>query len=394
MAIILTEFTKIVVIILVRGARMKNKYRKVRRCMVILSSILLICILILGGIFVANSSGRPKPFLDENGKLLKDSISEKIFVTINGIRQGMFIKSKNRENPVLLFLHGGPGMPEYGVSRQYPNVLENLFTVCWWEQRGAGLSYSSSIPIETMNFDQLILDTLEVTQYLRKRFSQEKIYLMAHSGGSFIGLQVVAKAPELYKAYIAMSQITNQLESEKLAYQYMVDQFQKLGDKKMLHQFEKYPITDINTPSYYEMRDAPMHQLGIGTTHKMRSVIRGVVLPIMQNQEYTMTEKINIWRGKFFSTRTANLWGKLVEIDLTKRIESIRCPVYFFDGVFDYTVSYTLAKNYFKNLKAPLKGFYTFDQSAHSPLFEEPEKMETILKEDVLKGSNKLADLR
>lgn len=348
--------------------------------------ILLICILIPAMIIFFSGSGKPIPFTDENGDMLKASISEKIFVSINGVEQGMFIKGKDKTKPVLLFLHGGPGMPEYAVSRKYPLVLENYFTVCWWEQRGAGLSYNNDIPLETMTFEQLISDVIEVTNYLRNRFKQKKIYLMAHSGGTFIGIQAAAKAPELFYAYIGMSQITNQYESEKIAYNFMVREFNKSDDKKMLRKFEKYPVTEINTPAYYVMRDAPMHKLGIGTTHKMKSVISGVFWPVMLNREYAFSEKINIWRGKSFTTNTAGLWQKLVVTDVTKKVQRLEIPVYLFHGVYDYTTSYTLAKEYFDKLETPQKSFYTFEHSAHSPLFEEPVRMQKILSEDVLKN--------
>ena len=107
--------------------------------MIILLSVLLFCTLIISGTILAYSLGKPVPFLSENGKLIPGSISEKIWVNINGVEQGMFIKGKDQSKPVLLFLHGGPGMPEYAISREYPLVLEDHFTVCWWEQRGAGL---------------------------------------------------------------------------------------------------------------------------------------------------------------------------------------------------------------------------------------------------------------
>jgi pimeloyl-ACP methyl ester carboxylesterase len=160
--------------------------------------------------------GRPKPLLDESGRPLRSSISEKAFVDINGVRQGMFIQSKDARHPVLLCLHGG--LPEYFLTERYPTGLENDFTVAWWEQRGAGLSYSSDIPPETMTLQQFIADTLSVTSYLRNRFDKEKVHLMAHSGGTFIGLQAAARAPELYYAYIGMAQTVNQLQSERLAY--------------------------------------------------------------------------------------------------------------------------------------------------------------------------------
>ncbi|MDD4713202.1 MAG: alpha/beta hydrolase [Bacteroidales bacterium] len=367
---------------------------KGKQMMFIIFIILLACIVIPFVMLTAHSPGKPKPFTDGNGTPLPGSISEKIHVDINGIRQGMFIKGKDATKPVLLFLHGGPGFPEYAISYKYPVVLENNFVVCWWEQRGAGLSYCSDIPIESMTFDQLISDVLEVTKYLRKRFGQDKIYLMAHSGGTFIGIQAAARAPEFYKAYIAVSQMSYQLESEKLAYKYMIEQFTKLGDKKMLQKFEKYSINDINTPSYYTMRDAPMHKLGIGTTHQMKSVISGVFWPVMLNKEYTLYEKINIWRGKSFTTKTAHLWSDIALTDLTKKVQKLDIPVYFFHGIYDFTISYLLSKDYFGKLQAPIKGFYIFKQSAHSPLFEEPAKIQEILQKDILTGTNSLADIK
>lgn len=358
----------------------------------VLALSILMCLVIFTIALIIISPGKPKPFLDETGKMIIGSVSEKCFVEINGTRQGMFISGVDSTKPVLLFVHGGPGVPEYVISRNYPIVLEKYFTVCWWDQRGAGLSYSSDIPLETLNFDQFILDAKEVTNYLRKRYNKDKIYLMAHSGGTVFAIQLAAKYPELYHAYLAVSQITNQQESEKLAYNYMVEQFAKAGDKKMLKRFERYTVDCINTPSYYVMRDAPMHKLGIGTTHKMHSVITGVFIPVNMASEYTLSEKINFWRGKVMNTNQANLWAKLVATDIPSMIKKLELPVYFFNGYYDYTTSCTLAKAYFDKLNAPLKAFYTFENSAHSPIFEEPELMQEILLNDVLKGRNFLDD--
>ncbi len=363
--------------------------------MVMMLSILLICILILiGTLLVWSYPGKPQPFLDKNGRPLPGSISEKIWVNINGLAQGMFIKSKNETNPVLLFVHGGPGMPEYWLTRRYPTGLENYFTVCWWDQRGSGLSYSPTIPPETMTYEQLIADTIEVTNYLRQRFGKEKIYLMAHSGGSFFGLQVAARAPELYHAYLGMAQMTYQLASERLAYDYALEQYKKNGNTKMVRKLEAAPPTmTVPLPAAYDaLRDEYMHTLGIGTTRDMKSIITGVFLPSWQSPEFTLNEKIKLWRGKFFSMRL--LRNHAFATDLTQQVTELHLPVYFFHGRYDYTCCYSLAKAYFEQLKAPLKGFYTFEQSAHTPLFEEPEQMQKILQEDVLRGATNLADAR
>jgi pimeloyl-ACP methyl ester carboxylesterase len=366
--------------------------RKTRRIMLIIISMLLACILILVGVLQFWSyPGKPIPFLDENGSPLAGSISEKIHVNINYVEQGMFIKSKDATNPVLLYLHGG--MPDYFLTERYPTGFENDFTVVWWEQRGSGLSYSADIPPETMTLEQMISDTLEVTNYLRHRFGKEKIYLMGHSGGTFIGIQAAARAPELYYAYIGVAQMSYQLKSERLAYEYMLQQFKENGNTQMVQKLEAAPVTmtDGMPHAYLVVRDPAMHSLGVGTTRDMNSIITGLFLPSLQSPDYTLSEKVNTWRGKAVSG-VALLWDEMLTTDLSKEVTELELPVYFFSGIYDYTVNYDLSKDYFEKIQAPVKGFYTFEQSAHSPIFEEPEKSQKILQEDVLAGANNLAD--
>jgi pimeloyl-ACP methyl ester carboxylesterase len=297
----------------------------------------------------------------------------------------MFIKGKDLENPVLLYLHGG--MPDYFLTEKYPTGLEDDFTVVWWERRGCGISYNPDIPAESMTLDQMISDALKVTNYLRQRFGKEKIYLMGHSGGTFIGIQAAARAPELYYAYIGVAQMSYQLKSEKLAYDYMLQQFKKNGDKEMVRKLEAAPVTMTGgTPdAYLALRDPAMHPLGIGTTHDMDSHITGVFLPSWQSRDYTLMEKLNTWRAKAKSG-VGLLWDDMITTDLSKEVTTFDLPVYFFSGIYDYTVNYTLAKEYFEKIQAPVKGFYTFERSAHSPIFEEPEKVQKNLREDVLAG--------
>jgi pimeloyl-ACP methyl ester carboxylesterase len=356
-----------------------------------LLSVLSACLLGLVGLLLRWSPGKPKPFVDKDGRPLAGSISEKTFVDINGAEQGMFIKGKDATNPVLLYLHGG--MPDYFLTRRYPTGLEDHFTVCWWEQRGSGLSYGADLPPETMTLEQFVSDTLEVTDYLRDRFEKEKVFLMGHSGGTFIGIQAAARAPESYYAYIGVAQMSNQLESERRAYEYMLRRFREEGNEDVVEELEAAPVTARGgTPEgYLDLRDKGMHSLGVGTTHDMDSVVTGLFLPSLRFPEYTLTEKINLWRAKF-SSGVSILWDKAIATDLSQELLELDVPVYFFHGIHDYTVNYALAKEYFEELEAPLKGFYTFEHSAHSPMFEEPEKARRVLREDVLAGTNGLAD--
>jgi pimeloyl-ACP methyl ester carboxylesterase len=357
---------------------------------VFLATVLAILLILVGALLVL-SPGTPAPVVDENGKTVPGSLSEKVFIDVNGVREGMFIQSKNPANPVLLYLHGG--MPDFFLTQRYPTGLENDFTVVWWEQRGSGISYSADIPRETLTEDQMIADTLTVTNDLRRRFGKDKIYLMGHSGGTFIGIQAAVRAPDLFYAYIGQSQMVDQLESERLAYEYMLAQYKANGNAGMLRKLEAAPVTRAGgTPAaYLAVRDEAMHSLGIGTTRDMDSVVTGIFLPSWLSRDYTLAEKFNLWRGKANSGVSA-LWSAMTTTDLSAKTPELAIPMYFLHGVNDYTCSYPLAKAYFDKLKAPVKGFYTFENSAHSPMFEEPQKVQQILREDVLRGTNRLAD--
>ena len=375
---------------------MNDKIRggKKRKVWLILS-IVVLCIAIGMFIIIPPSFGKLPLFYDDNGNVISDSISEKTFIDVEGTKLGMLIMGKDESKPVLLFLGGGPGIPEYLLEHEYPTKLANEFVVCYLEYRGTSISYDSDMTAESMTTEQYLTDVVAVTEYLKKRFNQEKIYLMGHSFGTFIGIQVAYQYPELYHAYIAMSQLTNQTESEKIAYEYMLEQYRILGNSKMADKFEKYPIltSDEAYQKYFasSLRDNAMHDLGIGTTRSMKSVMKGIFLPSLKCPVYTQLERINIWRSKGFIS-TSPVAIERMQFNAFDKIPSLSIPVFFLGGKYDYTCSYILQKQYYDSLNAPLKGFYTFEKSAHSPLFEEPEKAVEILKKDVLEGRNALSD--
>lgn len=367
-------------------------YKSSHFMIVLLSAILLLTIVVFALLW-SWSPGKAKPFLDKNGKPLTGSIAEKSFIEINNSKQGLFIKGKDVTKPVLLYVHGG--IPDYFLTQKYPTGFEDEFVVVWWEQRGIGLSYQHQKVPETVTSEQLVADVIAMTNYLRQRFDKEKIYMMGHSGGSFSAIQAAAKAPTLYHAYIGVAQMSNQLRSEKRAYDYMLKRFKENGKKKMVQKLEAAPVTVTGgTPvQYLALRDKAMHMLGIGTMHNMHSVITGIFFPSLQFREYTLKEKINLWRSKA-NAGASIVWTTILETDLSETVPELDIPVYFLEGIYDYTCSYEEAKLYFQQLKAPVKGFYIFLESAHSPMFEEPEKVQRILRADVLAGLVNLADYK
>ena len=341
------------------------------------------------------SFGKTTPFRNESGEIIAGSLSEKIKVDINGASLGMFIMAKDDSKPVLLFLGGGPGIPEYLLAHDHPTGLEEDFVVCYLEYRGTSLSYSPDRSAQTMTTDHYITDVVGVTKYLLERFSQDKVYLLGHSFGTYIGLKTASQYPQFYHAYIAMSQISSALASEKAAYRYMLEEYQAAGCSKMVKWFAAYPILDseeafdryLTSP----LRDIAMHDLGVGTMRSMTSVLSGIFFPSLRCRVYTPLERFHIWQGKAFAQTTA-VFAESRQFDAFSNVLALEIPLYFFAGQYDRTVCYSLQRDYYDHVQAPLKGFYTFHDSAHSPLFEEPEKARNILVQDVVAGTAALSD--
>lgn len=345
-----------------------------------------------GIIFCTHSNGTGRVnFIVALFDLGGNTMIDKVFIEINGARQGMFLQSENTENPVLLFLHGGPGSPEIAFTEKCPTGLEKLFTICWWEQRGSGISFNRKIIPQEMTMEQMISDTIAVTQYLCNRFGKKKIYIMGHSWGSFLGVLAAQQSPELFHAYIGIGQVAQQDRSERLAYTYMIDEFSKANNKKRVKRLRKFPIDKGGEISlrYLGVRSIGMNKLGVGVMRSMTSMVDCAAI-VIRYKRYTVWEKFKFLQGSSFSLKC--LWEGEVSMNLIKQVPRLQIPVYIFQGTYDYQVSYVVAKDFFLAIKAPIKGFYTFENSAHSPCFEEPEKMCHILRADVLQNQVKLSD--
>jgi pimeloyl-ACP methyl ester carboxylesterase len=176
----------------------------------------------------------------------------------------------------------------------------------------------------------------------------------------------------------------------------MLEQYTARGNKKMLAELKKYPILDSSDyiiPFFNTItRDQAMHDLGIGTMRNMKSVFKDIFIPVWMCKAYTIREKINIWTSKFSFIKKTKLIDELFAADIPARVPKLEIPVYFFSGKFDLTVNKDLSKAYLEQMQAPVKGFYTFNESAHSPIFEEPQRINEILLKNVINGTTTLAD--
>ncbi len=358
----------------------------------IVSAVLLVAFVLLTMLVIV-SPGKPASCMEMTSP---GSICEKVFIKIGGIEQGMFIRGNDENNPVLLFVHGGPSFSEYFLVEKFPTGLEDHFIVCYWEQRGGGLSFTPEVTPGSLTLEQLASDMKEVTDYLRGRFNKDKVFVLAHSGGTAFAIRAVADSPELFNAYIGMAQVTKQAESEKRAYSYMVDRYTSMNNRRMLAKFNQYPVTVDNSfvlPFFNSvLRDKSMHELGIGTMHNMTSIMSGVFYPVWLCRAYTLRQKFNIWYSKFKFVNKSGLRAQIIGLDLPEELPALEVPVYFLSGRYDLTVNRDLSEEYLEKLVCPVKGFYTFENSAHSPMFEEPGRFLEIVTKDVLNGTTTLAD--
>jgi len=293
-------------------------------------------------------------------------------------------------NTILIFLHGGPSAPMGGMSssRKFDAELIKHFTVVHWDQRGAGKSYNRDIPIDSMTHHRLVEDCNELIDYVRNKFDTEKVFIVGHSAGTVIGIKTAHKYPEKIHAYVGVAQVINEYEKQKISYNFIVQEAEKSGDVKIQN-----AITVIGPPPYdtpekdmekarYIVRyggfihDNPVKQIGVA------------MLNFLTSPEYSLSEGMRTFRNKGLEFTMDAMWEEIRNINLTKEIQSIKVPIYFFEGKYDMITPTVLVENFYNNLDAEKgKKLIIFENSAHVPMLEEKEKYEGLLINVVLKES-------
>jgi pimeloyl-ACP methyl ester carboxylesterase len=327
------------------------------------------------------SPQKTEPFKDTDGSILENSIAELIDIDINGTKQRLLIRGKNINNPVLLHLHGGPGSPDHPFMKRDNFVLEDIFTICYWEQRGSGASYNKNIPVNSMTLGQIVDDGIKVTKYLQNKFNKEKIYIQGHSWGTTVGTSMVQKSPELFYAYFGVGQMANTKLSEQLSYDFTVQEAKKANDKKAIEQLKK-----IGSPPYKSDSDwlnavfverPLMRKYQDAKINRNESLFK-IYKAFIFYPEYSISDKLNALKGDPFSMKY--LWKEAIHINLFKSIPEYKIPIYIFQGKYDKTTATSVSKKYFEFLKAPKKQYFEFEKSAHSPQLEEFKEYRSIIK--------------
>ncbi|MFS0862897.1 alpha/beta fold hydrolase [Fredinandcohnia sp. 179-A 10B2 NHS] len=327
--------------------------------------------------------------IPENGLCSVETIS------LGGIKQTILLQAVDVTKPVLLILHGGPSLPIPGVSSKgydytiVTNTKELIkhFVVVFWDQRGTGKSYHASISNNTMTISQFVSDAVELTDYLRNRFVQEKIFLAAHSWGSTVGLNLVANCPEKYHSYVGLSQIVSWTENDKLSYAWLKNEAVNRRNQKALRELEA-----VGEPPYVES----FEQWGVirkwqqrfntliytGAEHSP-SLFK-LTMDMMKSREYSLKDMYHTFYKGFKLVYSRHFIEELATNNFMDSLKEISIPVTFIHGRHDFHVNGRLVETYYNKLKADKgKRLIWSEKSAHVFHPEDTKQIEQHLIEEL-----------
>jgi proline iminopeptidase len=297
-------------------------------------------------------------------------------VRIGGIDQWASIRGRDRRNPVLLVIHGGPGyvlMPEsWWMSRDW----EEYFTVVHWDQRGAGKTLLINDPAKlapTMTLERSVTDAEEMVVGLRKEFGKHKVFVLAHSAGTYVGLQLATHHPDWLYAYIGVGQMADMPESERRGWAFAMDRARAAGNAEAVRELQSI------APYFAPGHPSPLKDLYL--ERKWVGYFGGVMAYRHDNDadsdlvklspDYSREALRHIYDGNEFAERF--LLAELVDGDWSV-MRRFGCPMFLFEGRHDHNASSEVAHEWFEKVEAPAKQFVWFEDSAHMPMTEEPAK--------------------
>jgi proline iminopeptidase len=297
-------------------------------------------------------------------------------VRIGGIDQWVSIRGTNRKNPVLLYIHGGPGYVSIPMSWWFARGMEEYFTVLQWDQRAAGKTYLLNDPakiLPSLTTERMISDVEEMAAWARREFGKDKIFVLAHSYGSFLGLQFARRHPEWLYAYIGVCQSIDGPENERRGWRFAIDAARRAGNSEAVRELEAIapyaahgqpvPIKDL-----YIQRKWVGYYGGVMAYRTNNSADSDLA---QLSPDYNDQEIGHIWDGNKFAT--PYLLPDLVATDLTQ-IRKLAVPLILFEGRHDRNVNSEIAAAWFNTVKAPEKHVVWFEHSGHMPMTEEPGK--------------------
>ncbi|GHO90534.1 proline iminopeptidase [Reticulibacter mediterranei] len=306
-----------------------------------------------------------------------NSIMKEGFVRIGGMDQWLTIRGEDRNNPVILFVHGGPGT-SYTIFTPLLRVWEKYFTIIQWDQPGSGKTLRTTDKTTILTFERIISDGIEVAEFLCKDLDQKKIILVGSSLGSIISTTMIKRRPDLFWAYIGTDHTTGS-DTDELSYQLILDLLRAAGNTKGVKAVEKIEPAPIRQT---RKEHDQLLQWRIKANPMSQNMVTDIILPAMlTSPNHTLRDLINYFQGIRISTD--QLFNELVTINLRKLGMLFEVPFFIFQGETDVVTPTTSAKAYFDELEAPHKEFVLIKQAGHLAAFAQPEQFLNELQQRV-----------
>jgi proline iminopeptidase len=325
------------------------------------------------------------PVRDASGNVVPGSIAALQKVRINGSDQWIEIRAWSPDKPIFLEVTGGPGQSDLALSRPTLGTLAKDFVVVSWDQRGIGKSYGS-FDSKELNTKQAVADTIAMTNYLRRRFDERKIYLFGESGGSVIGLLAVQQHPELYHAWIGSGQMVDPLQTDRRIYRGLLAYAARHHDSGLsskLHGYGAPPYKSVYAYGYVMTQYDKL--AGDYTEPKAytEALESGGVGPFgVLGSEYTLPERMNVVRGLLDTFSV--MYPQWQTINFRRTAERLEVPVYIFTGKHELAARRELALSWFKKLHAPIKQLYDYPNAGHATAYEHFQDLHRIMVKTVL----------
>jgi pimeloyl-ACP methyl ester carboxylesterase len=322
-----------------------------------------------------------------------NGIEELRKVRIGGIDQWLSIRGRDRRNPILLVLHGGPASPSLPIAYTYQSPWEDYFTVVQWDQRGTGKTYASNSEAQMapgMTIEGMADDAAQVVQYLRRHYGKQKIFLLGHSWGTVLGTMLAQRHPEWFYAYIGVGQVVNVRRNEALGYDFALQQARAHGNAeavKALEGIAPYPGDVPMTIDRIAVRSKWETHYG-GLAYGRDSFAFDADAQTL-SPDYSQRDLDAIGKGSLFTLH--RLLQPLLDVDFDHATQ-FGCPVLLFVGAHDQTTSHALAEQWFDHLQAPWKHLVVFADSAHMVMQEQPGRFLVHLVTDALPLAQRAGD--
>ena len=294
-----------------------------------------------------------------------NGIDEGRYVKVGGIEQWIRIRGHNRDNPVILLLHGGPGDATNPWTYALFGEWEKSYTVVQWDQRGGGRTLKHT-KAETITIDRMVRDGLELSEQLLKDLRKDKLIVVGHSWGSTLGALMVKARPDLYYAFVGTGQVANTPKANVVGYEAVLARARELKNTDAVAE-----LTAIGPPPYPDYKGWPVLRKWGSRFEGSHRFLGGTLGFALASPGYTPADVMDWMDGQLVSGRA--LFEPLNALDPATFAGEIKVPVFVIQGALDYTTPTDLAREYVASIKAPRKAFVVIPDSGHFAMFMQPE---------------------